>query len=163
MTPQAQERFRQIARALVEAQEGSQAQALSGGREKVETDEDKEIDRDCDCIPRIAAGLAGGMGRQGEVCGACTGGVLLVGLAYGPDRPDDAAAKAAVQSKAGEFVQRFADLNGGIRCRDLTGMDLIGEEAVREYYALNLQEEVCNGIVSKAVRALLELRNGPED
>ncbi|UCC88816.1 MAG: hypothetical protein JSV81_05785, partial [Anaerolineales bacterium] len=42
MTPQAQEHFRQIARALAETQERSQAQALSEGGERVETDEDED-------------------------------------------------------------------------------------------------------------------------
>lgn len=116
----------------------------------------KEMGLDCDCIPRIAAGLAGGIGRRGEVCGACTGGVLVIGLLYGPDRPDDKEAKNDVQSKAGEFVQRFAEVNGAIHCRDLIGMDVISEEAVRRYYALNLQEK-CNGFVSNAVRLALEL------
>ena len=97
------------------------------------------------------------MGRQGEVCGACAAGVLMVGLVYGSDRPDDAEAKAAVQSRTAEFVQRFADLNGGIRCRDLIGLDLTGEGAIEEFHALNLLEEVCNGLVSSAVRAFLEL------
>jgi C_GCAxxG_C_C family probable redox protein len=119
----------------------------------------KEMNEDCDCIPRIGAGLGGGLGRQGEVCGACAAGVLALGLLYGSDRPDDAEAKAAVQLKTAEFVQRFADLNGGIRCRELIGLDLTGEGAIEEYHALNLHEEVCNGIVSSAVRAFLELRD----
>jgi transcriptional regulator with XRE-family HTH domain len=42
MTPQAQEHFRQIARALAEAQTLSGAQALSRGGERVETDGDED-------------------------------------------------------------------------------------------------------------------------
>ena len=42
MTPQAQEHFRQIARALAEAQTGSEVQALPGGGERVETDGDED-------------------------------------------------------------------------------------------------------------------------
>ena len=46
-------------------------------------------DFNCDCIPRIGTGLAGGIGLHGEVCGALVGGVLMIGLLYGADAPDD--------------------------------------------------------------------------
>jgi C_GCAxxG_C_C family probable redox protein len=112
---------------------------------------------DCGCIPRIASGLGGGVGRQGEVCGALTGGVLAVGLVHGRDRAQETEAKNAVHAKAGQFVQRFAEVNGALRCRDLIGLDVSSEEGVQEYYARNLLEEKCLGIVSNAVRVVLEL------
>jgi C_GCAxxG_C_C family probable redox protein len=112
---------------------------------------------DCGCIPRIASGLGGGVGRQGEVCGALTGGVLAVGLVHGRDRTEETEAKNAVHAKAGQFVRRFAEVNGALRCRDLIGLDVSSEEGVQEYYARNLLEERCLGIVGNAVRAVLEL------
>jgi C_GCAxxG_C_C family probable redox protein len=117
----------------------------------------KQFGQDQECLPRIASGLGGGLGRQGEACGALAGGVLVIGLLYGPERPHDKEAKNAVHLQAGEFVRRFAELNGALRCRDLIGMDIGSEEAVEEYYAGNLKEERCNAIVSNAVRAVLEL------
>ena len=114
------------------------------------------MDWDCACIPRIASGLGGGIGRQGEVCGALTGGVLVVGLVHGRDRAEEQEAKEAVHAKAGEFVQRFAEVNGALRCRDLIELDVSTEEGIQEYYAQNLQER-CSGIVSNAVRVILEL------
>lgn len=112
---------------------------------------------DWGCIPRIGSGLGGGVGRQGEVCGALTGGVLVVGLVHGRDRAEEKEAKEAIHARAGEFVRRFAQVNGALRCRDLIGLDVSSEEGAREYYARNLQEERCSGFVSNAVRALLEL------
>jgi C_GCAxxG_C_C family probable redox protein len=117
----------------------------------------KGTDWDCGCIPRIASGLGGGVGRHGEVCGALTGGVLIVGLAHGRDRAEEQEAKGAVHAKAGEFVTRFAEVNGALRCRDLIGLDVSSEDGIREYYARNLLEETCSGIVSNAVRVILEL------
>ena len=112
---------------------------------------------DCECIPRIGSGLGGGVGRQGEVCGALTGGVLVVGLVHGRDGAEEKEAKEAAHAKAGEFVRRFAEVNGAVRCRDLIGLDVSTDEGVQEYYARNLLEEKCSEIVSNAVRVVLEL------
>ena len=112
---------------------------------------------DCECIPRIASGLGGGLGRQGEVCGALTGGVLVVGLVHGRDSAEEKEAKEVAHGKAGEFVRRFAELNGTVRCRDLIGLDIRTEKGIQEYKALNLKEEKCSKIVRNAVRAILEL------
>jgi C_GCAxxG_C_C family probable redox protein len=48
-----------------------------------------------DCIPRIATGFGGGIGKQGEVCGAVSGGVMVIGLLRGRTQSDDRAAKEA--------------------------------------------------------------------
>ncbi len=109
------------------------------------------------CIPRIASGLGGGMGRQGEVCGALTAGVMMVGLVYGPDGVEEKEAKEAVYTRAGEFVRRFDEVNGAVRCRDITGVDLSSEEGIQEYRSRNLKEEKCAGVVSNGVRVLLDL------
>jgi C_GCAxxG_C_C family probable redox protein len=114
-------------------------------------------DLGCACIPRIAAGLGGGLGRQGEACGALSGGVLVVGLAYGADHPLEGEAKDAVYARTAEFVRRFAEVNGALRCQDLLGLDISTEAGLEEYHARNLGEERCRGVVSSAALAILEL------
>jgi C_GCAxxG_C_C family probable redox protein len=114
----------------------------------------KGTDWDCECIPRIATGLGGGFGRQGEVCGALTGGVLVMGLVHGRERAEETEAKEAATAKAAEFVQRFAEVNGALRCHDLIGLDIGSEEGLEEYHAQNLHER-CSQIVSNAVRVIL--------
>lgn len=42
-------------------------------------------------IPRIATGFGGGIARNGDVCGALTGGVMAIGLALGRVSPEDSA------------------------------------------------------------------------
>ena len=109
-----------------------------------------------DCIPHIATGLGAGIGRQGEVCGALTGGVLILGLTHGRHRAEDIEAKNKIYSKVGELISNFAAANGAVRCRDLIGLDLTSDEGVLEFYAQNMQEK-CNRIVKNAVTAILEL------
>ena len=111
---------------------------------------------DSNCIPRIGTGLAGGVGLRGEVCGALIGGALILGLLYGTDLPDDEV-KYATYVKTGEFVNRFAQANGAIHCRELIGIELTKDEDFQTYHSLNLKETVCSGAVSNAVYSLMDM------
>ena len=110
----------------------------------------------CDCIPRIGTGLAGGVGLQGEVCGALMGGVLIIGLLYGADLPDDEI-KYAAYAKTMQFVDRFKAANGKTLCRDLIEIDLTIDKDFQTYKDLNLKENVCAGVITNAVLNLMEL------
>ena len=79
-----------------------------------------------------------------------------MGLVHGRDRAEEQEAKESVYAKSEEFVQRFAEVNGALRCRDLIGLDVSTEEGIQEYQAQNLHEK-CAGIVGNATRVVLEL------
>jgi len=117
----------------------------------------KALGLECDCIPHIATGLGGGIGRQGEVCGALNSGVLLVGLTHEQRRTGDKETKNLIYAKTEEFVRHFAEANGAILCRELTGLDLTSKEGLQEYYAQNKREEKCNEVVKNAVQAILKV------
>ncbi len=56
----------------------------------------------------IASGLGGGIGRTGNVCGAVTGAVLILGLKYGFFKEDEIdLGKERVYSKVKEFLKRL--------------------------------------------------------
>ncbi|MBP5284609.1 MAG: C_GCAxxG_C_C family protein [Kiritimatiellae bacterium] len=81
---------------------------------------------------KLSSGLGGGVGRTREVCGAVTGGVLALGLKFGPEKND---VYPAVQ----RFCERFKSVAGSVVCRELlsgTGADCGGVAAERtaEYY-----------------------------
>jgi C_GCAxxG_C_C family probable redox protein len=104
----------------------------------------------------MATGLAGGVGLQGEVCGAVMGAVLIVGLLYGADEPDDEI-KYACYAKTAQFVDRFKAANGTTRCRELIEIDLTIDKDFQTYKALNLKEKVCSGVIDSAVQNLMQL------
>ena len=60
---------------------------------------------------RLGAFFGGGM-RCGEVCGAVTGALMVLGLEYG-----DAENRKTGKSK--EFLKAFKDTHGSILCREL--------------------------------------------
>ena len=55
---------------------------------------------------KVAACFSGGV-RKGEVCGAVSGAIMVIGLKYG-DGPDY---KATAYPKAAEFMERFKEKN----------------------------------------------------
>lgn len=88
------------------------------------------------------------------MCGAVSGGVLAIGLLYGQAQVEDAMPEA--YTKSAEFVRRFGEVNGALRCIDIIGLDVSSEEGQREYFARNLKE-TCAGVVSSALQVLRDL------
>lgn len=72
---------------------------------------DKEI------AAAVAAGLGGGVGGQGEICGAVSAMALAVGMAKGGTNPKN---KAAIYAKVRDLCAKFKELNGNrLQCREL--------------------------------------------
>lgn len=94
------------------------------------------------------------------MCGAVSGGVLAIGLLYGHDQAEEAMPEA--HTKTAEFMRRFAEENGAVRCIDIIGLDVSSEEGIREYFARNLKETCC-GVVRSAVQVLIDLLKDWED
>jgi C_GCAxxG_C_C family probable redox protein len=67
---------------------------------------------------RTASGLGGGM-RVGDVCGAVSGAVLVIGLKNGPSQPGDKEAKKLCNEKTAEFIKEFRERFGNYTCREL--------------------------------------------
>ncbi len=79
---------------------------------------------DTDMARRIAQGFGAGISRSNEMCGAVSGGVLVLGLRYGGSRADDTNAKEKTYAMVADFLQRFKRLHGSIECTDLVGYNL---------------------------------------
>ena len=106
-------------------------------------------------IPRIATAFAGGMARQGEVCGAVVGALMCIGIKHGreaPEQVDDEAMRLAA-----ELVRSFKEKTGSLYCRELTGHDLTTQEGVEAYRASDAPMRVCIPAVGFAYEKTLEL------
>ena len=75
-----------------------------------------------------AAPFGGGFGRNREVCGAISGGCLVLGLLYGYTDPSDKTAKSEHYALVRDFMARFSVRFGSVICRELLG----GATAVTE-------------------------------
>ncbi len=104
---------------------------------------------------RTAACFGGGMGR-GEVCGACTGALMVLGMKYGfpnPEAPDDLDSAA---EKAWQFLDEFKKRRGSYLCRDLLGCDLGTDEGA----AYAMEHELFQTVCPKMVAAAAEILDG---
>ena len=68
---------------------------------------------------KLSSSFGGGMGRMREVCGAVSGMLLVAGLLYGYDTPDDASAKKTHYARVQELAGAFREQIGSIICRDI--------------------------------------------
>lgn len=91
---------------------------------------------------KIGACFGSGM-RKGEVCGACSGALMALGLKYGDEK-----------SKSDEVCDRFLDEfkkeNGSYICNELLNCDISTPEGVAYAVENNLFKEFCPKMVKSA-------------
>ncbi|WP_400196842.1 C-GCAxxG-C-C family protein [Candidatus Methanarcanum hacksteinii] len=69
---------------------------------------------------RIAGCFGIGMAQDG-VCGAVSGGMMALGLAFGNDAPEDLSKKDALFKMRDELVKEFKIRNADVNCPELLG------------------------------------------
>ena len=92
----------------------------------------------------------GGSMRKGEVCGACTGAIMALGLKYGEN-------KSKSDEMCVKFLDSFKKENGSYICRDLLDCDIRTEEGIKYAIDNNLFKEICPKMVESAVKIAQEL------
>jgi C_GCAxxG_C_C family probable redox protein len=104
---------------------------------------------------KMACGLGAGMGRKGEVCGAVTGGILVIGAKYGRGERDDQTAKELAYEKTSELMDRFEKKHGTFICRKLLGGCELSTEEGQKYFKENeLSHKTCKLCVQSVVEIL---------
>ena len=101
---------------------------------------------------RVALCLSGGM-RKGEVCGAASGALLVLGLKYG----ESDEGRAIGYDKAAQFMERFKQVNSSYMCRDILGCDISTPEGMDMASKANKFKTVCPKMVESAVKILEEI------
>lgn len=105
---------------------------------------------------KIAYCFNSGM-RRGEVCGACSGALMVLGMKYGQSEKDDLDSRAKANEKTIEFLERFKKENGSYICNDLLGCDLTTEEGKLYAFQNNCYNEICPKMVESAMKILEEM------
>jgi len=105
---------------------------------------------------KITGGLGGGF-RSGEICGAVSGAVLVIGLKYGHHIEGDLETKSNCNAKTIEFLNKFKAKNTYIICRDILQCDISTPEGMEQAKSKNLFKTTCVDMVRDAVAILEEL------
>ncbi len=112
-----------------------------------------------DLALKIATGLGAGMGRKQEVCGAVTGGILVLGLRHGRGSTGGHSATEQTYVRTRELMDRFAARHGSCLCRQLLeGYDLGTEEGLRRAKADDVLNKVCRQCVQTIVEILEQMK-----
>ncbi len=90
--------------------------------------------------------------RKGEVCGACTGALAVLGLVH-----DDPLRRQPAYDNSERFLNAFREANGSYLCNELLGCDVRTPEGVRAARDRQLFTEFCPGMVASAVEILEEI------
>jgi C_GCAxxG_C_C family probable redox protein len=121
-----------------------------------------DLGMDGETALKVATGLGAGMGRRGEVCGALTGGILVLGLKYGRGGQQDRSATEDTYQKTLELMERFEKRHGSCFCRVvLDGCDLRTEEGQRYFKEHDLLHKKCVGCVQSVVEDLARMVEPP--
>ena len=100
---------------------------------------------------KIGACFGSGM-RKGEVCGACTGALMVLGLKYGES-------KAMSNEACKRFLDEFKKENGSYICNDLLGCDITTKEGVEFATENKLFKELCPKMVESAAKITEKIIN----
>lgn len=98
---------------------------------------------------KIGACLGSGM-RKGEVCGACTGALMALGLKYGQASTEDLESRIKTNEVTDRFMDEFKKQNGSYMCKELLGCDLSTDEGIAEALEKKLFIEFCPQLVTSA-------------
>lgn len=114
--------------------------------------DDLQIDKDT--ALRIACGFGAGMGRKEEVCGAVSGGIMVLGLKYGRGENEDRSFTEQTYLKTRELMDRFAEKYGTFICRELLeGCELLTPEGQKAFMEKDFKNQVCK----QCVRSVVEI------
>lgn len=88
----------------------------------------EELGLDPDTAKKIACGFGAGISKTGNICGAVSGGVMVIGLKYGKAEEGDDAATEKTRALVRQFIREFTEKNGAVNCTNLLGCDLSNPE-----------------------------------
>ena len=106
---------------------------------------------------KLGSCFGGGM-RKGEVCGAVTGALLVLGLMYGESKVGDTEGRLVSIKVNDLMMDRFKEKCGSYICNDLLGCDITSEEGHKDCLDNNLFTEFCPKMVAAAVEIVEEIK-----
>ena len=107
---------------------------------------------------KIGGCFGSGM-RKGEVCGACTGALMVLGLKYGQNEVGDIENKLKSDKAYVEFLDKFKSQNESYICNDLLNCDITTQEGINYTLENKLFTEICQKMVSSATLIVENILN----
>ncbi len=107
---------------------------------------------------KLGSCLGTGM-RKGEVCGAVTGALMVLGLLYGQNKAGDVEGRQRSNEVNDLMMNRFKEKCGSYICNDLLGCDIKTKEGIQFALDNKLFTDFCPKMVAVAVEIIEEIEN----
>ena len=105
---------------------------------------------------KLTAPFGGGIAAIGEVCGAVSGAVMVIGLGCGSFDVGNPESKERAYRVTREFLKKFKEKNHSILCRNLIGMDISTPAGIAKARKEGVFTEICPKFVRDASEILEE-------
>ena len=105
---------------------------------------------------KLGSCFGGGM-RKGQVCGAVTGALMVLGLLFGQKKAADAEGRQSSDEVNDLMMDRFKEKCGSYICNDLLGCDITTIEGHQHCVDNRLFTEFCPKMVAAAVEITEEI------
>lgn len=102
---------------------------------------------------KLSSPFGGGIAREGQVCGALTGALMVLGLQHGNVDPEG---KENTYQIAEEFIRKFKERHGTILCREIIGCDISTPAGLQSARDKKLFTTICPTLVEETARSLVE-------
>lgn len=114
-----------------------------------------DLGMDQDIALKMSCGFGAGMGRKEEVCGAVTGGIMVLGLIYGRGDNEDSLRKEKTYQKTNELMDKFAERQGTYICMKLLdNCDMTTSKGREVFEEKDLLNKVCKKCVQNTVEII---------
>lgn len=113
-----------------------------------------DLGLDAGTAASIASPFGAGISRSGEICGAVTGALMVIGLAQRKEDIRDAPSREKVYALSKRFIAEFTARNGSVMCTELIGYDLSQEDQYREAKDAKVFATRCPKLVRDAAEIL---------
>ena len=111
---------------------------------------------------RLGSCFGSGM-RRGNVCGACAGALMVLGLMYGETHAGDREGRLRTDRLNDLMMDRFSRANGSCLCNELLGCDVRTPEGVQYARDHHLFTEFCPKMVASAVEILEKIMSAQKE
>jgi C_GCAxxG_C_C family probable redox protein len=114
-----------------------------------------ELGLDPEAAKKISCGFGAGISKTGNICGAVSGAIMVIGLKYGKTKEGDDAATEKTRALVRKFMQEFTERHGSVNCTELLGYNLSKPEEYDKARDCKLFVTKCPELVGDAA-AILE-------
>ena len=105
------------------------------------------------------AGMGGGVGLEGNVCGAIVGAVAALGVLHGQKFKDYEEQKEASYISSAKLIYKFKKKFKTVICDDLTGITMADKQIRDEAIKKGHFQEVCPKYIEEAIRIVVDMQS----